>query len=252
MTKATTLVGLDVHARQTHAAMLDAATGELTVSELRMPPEELLYFLQRLRQPLRAVYEAGPTGFGLARAACERGIEVRATWRGCARAGLEEACSHATFVDYLAAVELPRSPALGRGRAPLPPPTAPRRHARTPSAGPRRARRRDRLALPATSAPTLAAPLRTAPQARRRRRRRLRTRARRLSLGGSHACLGTAARSRPRGAAGRAHEQREGPAPSREGPAPSPEARDLTTGSRRVAGGARFQTASRDDYRVLR
>jgi hypothetical protein len=36
-----TLVGLDVHARQTHAAVLDPATGELGVSKLRMTPVEV-------------------------------------------------------------------------------------------------------------------------------------------------------------------------------------------------------------------
>ena len=76
MAKAMTLVGLDVHARQTHAAVLDPATGELGVSKLRMPPEEVVSFLQRLEPPVRAVYEAGPTGFGLARAARERGIDL--------------------------------------------------------------------------------------------------------------------------------------------------------------------------------
>lgn len=77
MAKAMTLVGLDVHARQTHAAVLDPATGELGVSRLRMAPEEVVVFLERLEPPVRAVYEAGPTGFGLARAARECGIEVR-------------------------------------------------------------------------------------------------------------------------------------------------------------------------------
>src|SRR5919204_25706 len=77
MTKATTLVGLDVHARQTHAAVLDSATGELAVSKLRMAPEEVVSFLQQLGPAVRAVYEAGPTGFGLARAGREQGIEVR-------------------------------------------------------------------------------------------------------------------------------------------------------------------------------
>jgi hypothetical protein len=61
MAKAMTLVGLDVHARQTHAAVLDPATGELGVSKLRMPPEEVVSFLQQLGPPVRAVYEAGPT-----------------------------------------------------------------------------------------------------------------------------------------------------------------------------------------------
>ncbi len=68
MAKAMTLVGLDVHARQTHAAVLDPATGELGVSRLRMAPVEVVSFLAGLRPPVRAVYEAGPTGFGLARA----------------------------------------------------------------------------------------------------------------------------------------------------------------------------------------
>jgi transposase len=76
-TKGMTLVGLDVHARQTHAAVLDPATGEIGVSWLRMVPLEVVSFLERLGARVRAVYEAGPTGFGLARAARERGIEVR-------------------------------------------------------------------------------------------------------------------------------------------------------------------------------
>ncbi len=76
MTKATTLVGLDVHARQTHAAVLDPTTGELVVSKLRMALEEVVSFLSGLGAGVRAVYEAGPTGFGLARAARERGIDV--------------------------------------------------------------------------------------------------------------------------------------------------------------------------------
>src|SRR5919204_2327468 len=75
--KATALVGLDVHVRQTHAAVLDPATGQLGVSKLRMPPVEVVGFLEGLGPGVRAVYEAGPTGFGLARAARERGIDVR-------------------------------------------------------------------------------------------------------------------------------------------------------------------------------
>jgi transposase len=76
-TKGMTLVGLDVHARQTHAAVLDPATGELAVSKLRMSALEVASFLERLGARVRAVYEVGPTGFGLARAARERGIDVR-------------------------------------------------------------------------------------------------------------------------------------------------------------------------------
>jgi transposase len=75
--KATSLVGLDVHARQTHAALLDVASGEVRVSRLQVVPEEVVAFLAGLPAPSLAVYEAGPTGFGLARAARERGIDVR-------------------------------------------------------------------------------------------------------------------------------------------------------------------------------
>lgn len=76
MAKAMTLVGLDVHARQTHAAVLDPVTGELRVCKLRVPPIEVVSFLESLGAGLRAVYEAGPTGFGLARTARERGLDV--------------------------------------------------------------------------------------------------------------------------------------------------------------------------------
>ncbi len=41
-----------------------------------MAPVEVTSFLDGL-DSVRAVYEAGPTGFGLARAARERGIDVR-------------------------------------------------------------------------------------------------------------------------------------------------------------------------------
>jgi transposase len=73
--KAMTLVGLDVHARQTHAAVLDPSSGEIVVRRVLGGPEVVVPFLDTLA-PARAVYEAGPTGFGLARAARERGLEV--------------------------------------------------------------------------------------------------------------------------------------------------------------------------------
>lgn len=75
-TKGKTLVGLDVHAAQTHAAVLDIESGELQVKKLPCAPGEAVSFLERLGPGVRAVYEAGPTGFGLARAARERGIEL--------------------------------------------------------------------------------------------------------------------------------------------------------------------------------
>jgi transposase len=74
--KGKTLVGLDVHAAQTHAAVLDTLTGELRVKRLVCPPLEVVPFLEGLGPGVRAVYEAGPTGFGLVRVARERGIDL--------------------------------------------------------------------------------------------------------------------------------------------------------------------------------
>jgi transposase len=76
------LVGLDVHAAQTHAAILDMATGELRGVKLRMAPTAVVDFLAGLPGPVRAVYEAGPTGFGLARAGVARGVDVRVVAAG--------------------------------------------------------------------------------------------------------------------------------------------------------------------------
>jgi transposase len=74
----TVLVGLDVHARQTHATMLDRATGQVSACKLQgLPEEAVLPFLARLGPSVLAVYEAGPTGFGLAREAGRRGLDVR-------------------------------------------------------------------------------------------------------------------------------------------------------------------------------
>ena len=70
-------VGLDVHAGQTQAAVLEPATGELSLRRLKGPPPVLLDFLAGLGPSACAVYEAGPSGFELARAAAERGLDVR-------------------------------------------------------------------------------------------------------------------------------------------------------------------------------
>ncbi len=72
-----TWVGLDVHARSTHAAAIDVMTGEL--SRVRFGPgtEGPVAWLGGLRGPVRACYEAGPTGFGLYRAAIAAGVEMQ-------------------------------------------------------------------------------------------------------------------------------------------------------------------------------
>jgi transposase len=65
---------LDVHARKTVAGVLDASTGE--VRSLRAPtlPAETVGWLQEFAAPVRVAYEAGPTGYGLARACAAAGI----------------------------------------------------------------------------------------------------------------------------------------------------------------------------------
>ncbi len=76
--KATCLVGLGVRARQSHAAVFDMRSGEIGVSGLLGIAERaVLPFLECLEAELLVVYEVGLTGFGLARAGRERGIDVR-------------------------------------------------------------------------------------------------------------------------------------------------------------------------------
>jgi transposase len=77
MANVRTFVGLDVHASQTQAASLDRETGELRFRRLNGPPREALGYLEGLPAPVLATYEAGPVGYGLARAAAKSEIEVR-------------------------------------------------------------------------------------------------------------------------------------------------------------------------------
>ncbi len=75
-------VGLDVHANQTHLCAIDLQTGELRRKRIEGPPLKALDHLEELGSNPIVVYEAGPTGFGLARAAAERGIDVRVAAAG--------------------------------------------------------------------------------------------------------------------------------------------------------------------------
>src|SRR3954462_11606335 len=72
-----TWVGMDAHARSTHAAAIDVLTGELT--RLRFGPgvEGPVAWLAGLPGPVRACYEDGPTGVGLYRAASAAGIAIQ-------------------------------------------------------------------------------------------------------------------------------------------------------------------------------
>jgi transposase len=67
-------VGLDVHARSILAGVLDGSSGELRVQRVSPRSEETVGWLQTLPAPVRVAYEAGPTGYGLARACVAAGI----------------------------------------------------------------------------------------------------------------------------------------------------------------------------------
>src|SRR5207247_4478229 len=71
-----TCVGLDVHARSTHAAAIDVASGELRRARFGGGSDQVIGWLAALPQPLRGCYEAGPTGFALYRAAEAAGLRV--------------------------------------------------------------------------------------------------------------------------------------------------------------------------------
>src|SRR5215217_3207777 len=67
MTQAKTWVGLDVHVSGTVAAVLDRDSGEVRRRRLSGRGEEIAAFVAELPGSVRATYEAGPTGFTLAR-----------------------------------------------------------------------------------------------------------------------------------------------------------------------------------------
>src|SRR3954467_12973265 len=66
--------GLDVHARKVVAVLLDARSRE--VRSLRAPtlPRGTVESLRGFPAPVRVAYEAGPIGFGLARACVAAGV----------------------------------------------------------------------------------------------------------------------------------------------------------------------------------
>jgi transposase len=75
MAKARSLVGLDVHATKIVAAVLDADTGGLEVFVRNGESAGAAAFCAALPRPVRVAYEAGPTGYPLARELAARGVE---------------------------------------------------------------------------------------------------------------------------------------------------------------------------------
>jgi transposase len=72
-----TWVGLDVHARSTYGAAIDSVTGELRTVRFGPGTAAPVDWLSKLPGPVRACYEAGPTGFGLYREARAAGVAIQ-------------------------------------------------------------------------------------------------------------------------------------------------------------------------------
>lgn len=69
-----TSVGLDVHARAVVGCALDGDTGQVFERRLTPDPGEILEWLKSLPGRVAVTYEAGPTGYGLARFLLAAGI----------------------------------------------------------------------------------------------------------------------------------------------------------------------------------
>ena len=103
-------VGLDVHAREsTLAVLFDQATGEVSTKRVVGRPHELLPWLGAVARPARMVYEAGPTGYGLARRALAEGLELGV----CAPGKTERAPADRIKTDKRDAIRLARLLAAG-------------------------------------------------------------------------------------------------------------------------------------------
>jgi transposase len=72
-----TSVGLDVHARSVVACGLDGQTGRLFERRLTPDHGEILGWVRSLPGPVAVTYEAGPTGFGLARFLTAEGVDCQ-------------------------------------------------------------------------------------------------------------------------------------------------------------------------------
>lgn len=69
-----TSVGLDVHARSVVAHGVDQVSGEVFTARLVPDARSVMEWLGQLPGPVATIYEAGPTGFGLARGLRAAGI----------------------------------------------------------------------------------------------------------------------------------------------------------------------------------
>ena len=105
-------VGLDVHARKTAAAAITLGSGEVFSARLAGCSDAAIEWLRGLPGEVRAVYEAGPTGFGLARAARMAGIEMMV----CSPGAIPRQPGDHTKTDERDALKLARLLAAGQLR----------------------------------------------------------------------------------------------------------------------------------------
>jgi transposase len=104
--------GLDVHARKTVAAAVLLGSGEVFRARFGSDPQAAVGWLRSLPGEVRAVYEAGPTGFALARTARAAGIELMV----CAPGAIPRQPGDRVKTDARDALKLARLHAAGQLR----------------------------------------------------------------------------------------------------------------------------------------
>lgn len=112
MSEGICFAGLDVHARKTVGAAVQLGSGEVFRARLGGGAHPAIEWLQSLPGPVRATYEAGPTGFGLARAARAAGIEMMV----CAPGAIPRQPGDRVKTDSRDALKLARLLAAGQLR----------------------------------------------------------------------------------------------------------------------------------------
>ena len=112
MSEGICFVGLDVHARKTARRRCSWVRGGVQGADRRVAGAAIEW-LQTLPGPVRAVYEAGPTGFGLARAARAAGIEMMV----CSPGAIPRQPGDRIKTDTRDALKLARLHAAGQLRA---------------------------------------------------------------------------------------------------------------------------------------
>ena len=113
MSEGICFAGLDVHARKTAAAAVQLGSGEVWRARIAGSPAATIDWLRTLPGEVRAVYEAGPTGFGLARAARAAGIELMV----CSPGAIPRQPGDRVKTDTRDALKLARLHAAGQLRA---------------------------------------------------------------------------------------------------------------------------------------